>query len=36
MPDWHTVLTNPDLQIAMLSPTGSKEAFDLGYTLRTR
>ncbi|KAI1153552.1 histidine acid phosphatase [Nemania diffusa] len=33
---WKPVLTNPTLQIAMLSPTGSKEAADLGYTLRTR
>ncbi|ROV87494.1 hypothetical protein VMCG_10507 [Cytospora schulzeri] len=34
--DWRTVLTDPDLQIAMESPTGAKEAHDLGYTLRTR
>lgn len=36
MKDWRTVLTNVDLQIAMESPTGAKEAHDLGYTLRTR
>lgn len=36
MKDWRTVLTNPDLQIAMESPTGAKEAHDFGYTLRTR
>lgn len=36
LPDWQTVLTNPSLQIAMLNPTGSKEAHDLGYQLRTR
>ncbi|KAK7741055.1 hypothetical protein SLS53_005120 [Cytospora paraplurivora] len=34
--DWKTVLTDPDLQIAMESATGAKEAHDLGYTLRTR
>lgn len=34
--DWRTALTNPDLQIAMESPTGAKEAHGLGYTLRTR
>lgn len=34
--DWKPVLTNPALQIAMLNPTGSKEAHDFGYTLRTR
>lgn len=33
---WKPVLTNPSLQIAMESPTGYKEAHDLGYTLRTR
>lgn len=33
---WKPVLTNPVLQIAMESPTGYKEAHDLGYTLRTR
>lgn len=36
LPNWKTVLTNPSLQIAMESPTGYKEAYDLGYTLRTR
>lgn len=36
MKDWQTVLTNKALQIAMVSPTGAKEAHDLGYTLRTR
>ncbi|KAH8909067.1 histidine acid phosphatase [Coniochaeta sp. PMI_546] len=36
LPKWKTVLTNPSLQIAMESPTGYKEAYDLGYTLRTR
>ncbi|CAN8095916.1 unnamed protein product [Discula destructiva] len=36
MKDWQTVLTNVDLQIAMVSPTGAKEAHDLGYQLRTR
>lgn len=34
--DWQTVLTNTDLQIAMVSPTGAKEAHDMGYMLRTR
>ncbi|KAA8572224.1 hypothetical protein EYC84_002129 [Monilinia fructicola] len=33
---WKPVLTNPDLQIAQESPTGYKEAYDLGYQLRTR
>lgn len=33
---WEPVLTDPELQIAMESPTGFKEAFDLGYVLRTR
>lgn len=36
MKDWRAVLADPDLQIAMESPTGAKEAHDLGYTLRTR
>jgi hypothetical protein len=36
MPKWKPILTNPPLQIAMQSPTGYKEAYDLGYTLRTR
>lgn len=33
---WKPVLTNPGLQIAQESPTGFKEAYDLGYQLRTR
>ncbi|PQE31175.1 histidine acid phosphatase protein [Rutstroemia sp. NJR-2017a WRK4] len=33
---WEPVLTNPTLQIAQESPTGYKEAYDLGYQLRTR
>ncbi|KAF5502436.1 Acid phosphatase PHO1 [Colletotrichum aenigma] len=36
LPNWRTALTNPSSQIANLSPTGYKEAHDLGYTLRTR
>ncbi|KAH6880009.1 histidine acid phosphatase [Thelonectria olida] len=36
LPQWRTVLTRPDIQIAMQSPTGYKEAMDLGYQLRTR
>ncbi|OHE99622.1 histidine acid phosphatase [Colletotrichum orchidophilum] len=36
LPRWKPVLTNPSSQIANLSPTGYKEAHDLGYTLRTR
>ncbi|KZL66367.1 histidine acid phosphatase [Colletotrichum tofieldiae] len=36
LPKWQTVLTNPSSQISNLSPTGYKEAHDLGYTLRTR
>lgn len=36
MKDWQTVLTNTTLQMSMESPTGAKEAQDLGYTLRTR
>ncbi|KAK4096433.1 histidine acid phosphatase [Parathielavia hyrcaniae] len=36
LPTWRTVLTHPSMQIAMQSPTGAKEAFDMGYTLRTR
>lgn len=36
MKDWVTVLTNVDLQISMESPTGAKEAHDMGYQLRTR
>ncbi|KAL1898295.1 hypothetical protein Cpir12675_002002 [Ceratocystis pirilliformis] len=34
--DWEPVLTNPSAQIAMESPTGWKEAYDMGYMLRTR
>lgn len=33
---WKPVLSNPDLQVAQESPTGYKESYDLGYTLRTR
>ncbi|CAG8959646.1 hypothetical protein HYFRA_00001549 [Hymenoscyphus fraxineus] len=33
---WKPVLTHPSLQIAQESPTGYKEAYDLGYRLRTR
>ncbi|QSZ31875.1 hypothetical protein DSL72_001444 [Monilinia vaccinii-corymbosi] len=33
---WKPVLTNPALQISQESPTGFKEAYDLGYQLRTR
>ncbi|KAK4240511.1 histidine acid phosphatase [Achaetomium macrosporum] len=36
LPKWRTVLTNPPIQIAMESPTGYKESYDLAYTLRTR
>ncbi|KAF6825852.1 histidine acid [Colletotrichum musicola] len=36
LPHWRTALTNPSSQISNLSPTGYKEAHDLGYTLRTR
>ncbi|KAI1762994.1 phosphoglycerate mutase-like protein [Hypoxylon sp. FL1150] len=36
LPNWHPVLTDPTSQIAMENPTGAKEAYDLGYTLRTR
>lgn len=36
MKDWKTVLTNVDLQMSMESPTGAKEAHDMGYQLRTR
>ncbi|KAI8631763.1 histidine acid phosphatase [Xylariaceae sp. FL1651] len=36
LPRWRTALTNESLQIAMLNPTGSKEAHDLGYQLRYR
>ncbi|KAI0379865.1 phosphoglycerate mutase-like protein [Hypomontagnella monticulosa] len=34
--DWQPVLTNPTAQIAMENPTGAKESYDFGYTLRTR
>ncbi|KAL3425642.1 histidine acid phosphatase [Phlyctema vagabunda] len=34
--DWKPVLTNPKAQIAQESITGYKEAYDMGYTLRTR
>lgn len=34
--DWEPVLTNPVLEMSMESPTGYKEAYDLGYQLRTR
>ncbi|KAL2128453.1 hypothetical protein VTI74DRAFT_9179 [Chaetomium olivicolor] len=36
LPNWRTVLTNPSVQMSMESPTGYKESYDLGYTLRTR
>ena len=36
IPKWKTVLTNSALQIAQESMTGFKEAFSLGYELRTR
>ncbi|KAH6972242.1 histidine acid phosphatase [Ilyonectria sp. MPI-CAGE-AT-0026] len=36
LPNWHPVLTRPDIQIAQQSPTGYKEAMDMGYQLRTR
>ncbi|KAI1498495.1 histidine acid phosphatase [Biscogniauxia marginata] len=36
LPTWRPVLTNPALQIANENPTGAKEAYDFGYTLRTR
>ncbi|KXJ87547.1 histidine acid phosphatase [Microdochium bolleyi] len=34
--DWEPVLENKAQQIAMENPTGAKEAFDMGYQLRTR
>jgi hypothetical protein len=34
--DWKPVLTNPAAQISQESTTGYKEAYDLGYQLRTR
>ncbi|KAI0840293.1 phosphoglycerate mutase-like protein [Hypoxylon sp. FL0890] len=33
---WRPVLTNPASQIGLENPTGAKESYDLGYTLRTR
>ncbi|KAH9999148.1 phosphoglycerate mutase-like protein [Xylariaceae sp. FL0662B] len=36
LPNWQPALTNPSSQIAMENPTGAKECYDLGYTLRTR
>lgn len=36
VPTWQPVLTNPALQIANENPTGAKESYDFGYTLRTR
>ncbi|RDW89305.1 acid phosphatase-like protein [Coleophoma cylindrospora] len=33
---WKPVLTNPSAQMSQESPTGYKEAYDLGYTVRTR
>lgn len=36
MQGWQAGLSNYDLQISMESPTGAKEAHDLGYQLRTR
>ncbi|KAK7750663.1 hypothetical protein SLS62_007363 [Diatrype stigma] len=33
---WQPVLADPALQIAQENPTGAKEAYDFGYTLRTR
>ncbi|KAG9232766.1 histidine phosphatase superfamily [Amylocarpus encephaloides] len=33
---WKPALTNPEAQIAQESSTGYKEAYDLGYSLRTR
>ncbi|PSR83363.1 histidine acid phosphatase [Coniella lustricola] len=36
MKEWQAGLSNYDLQISMESPTGAKEAHDLGYQLRTR
>ncbi|KAI1076310.1 histidine acid phosphatase [Whalleya microplaca] len=36
LPNWQPVLKNPSSQIAMENPTGAKESYDLGYTLRTR
>ncbi|KAH7014213.1 histidine acid phosphatase [Microdochium trichocladiopsis] len=36
LPSWKPVLETKNLQVAMENPTGTKEAFDYGYTLRTR
>lgn len=36
LPEWRTVLTHPEIQMSMESPTGYKEAMDMGYQLRTR
>ncbi|KAJ1323904.1 acid phosphatase [Microdochium nivale] len=36
LPGWEPVLENKAQQIAMENPTGAKEAFDMGYQLRTR
>ncbi|KAI1139045.1 phosphoglycerate mutase-like protein [Hypoxylon sp. FL0543] len=33
---WRPVLTNPAAQVGLENPTGAKESYDLGYTLRTR
>ncbi|KAG5972065.1 hypothetical protein E4U55_000942 [Claviceps digitariae] len=33
---WDAPLSHPDVQVGQLSPTGYKELYDLGYTLRTR
>lgn len=34
--NWKPILTDPTVQISQESATGWKEAFDLGYKLRTR
>lgn len=34
--DWEPVLKNPTAQISQESTTGYKEAYDLGYQVRTR
>ncbi|KAG6010182.1 hypothetical protein E4U21_007659 [Claviceps maximensis] len=33
---WNAPLSHPDIQVGQLSPTGYKELYDLGFTLRTR
>ncbi|KAG5916820.1 hypothetical protein E4U42_007505 [Claviceps africana] len=33
---WKAPLSHPDIQIGQLSPTGYKELYDLGFTLRAR